>query len=67
MKYGKIIDFNGSSGFIIDENGTKYILLYQNILYDNAKIGDYVKFKIELFKTPEIEEKIAINIKKINN
>ena len=67
MKYGKILDFNGSSGRIIDENGNKYILSYQNILYDNAKIGDLVKFKIETFKTPEIEKKIATNIIKINN
>ncbi len=65
MKYGKILDFNGSSGRIIDENGNKYILSYQNILYENAKIGDLVKFKIETFKTPEIEEKIATNIIKI--
>ena len=65
MKYGKIIDYNGSSGQIVDEVGNKYILLYQNILYDNAKNGDLVQFKIEIFKTPEIKEKIAINVKKI--
>ena len=65
MKYGKIIDYNGSSGQIIDESGNKYILSYQNILYDNAKNGDLVQFKIEIFETPEIKEIIAINVKKI--
>ena len=65
MKYGKIIDYNGSSGQIVDEAGNKYILSYQNILYDNAKNGDLVQFKIEIFETPEVKEKIAINVKKI--
>lgn len=65
MKYGKIIGYNGSSGQIVDEAGNKYILSYQNILYDNAKTGDLVQFKIEIFETPEIKEIIAINVKKI--
>ena len=63
---GKIIDYTGSSGFIIDNNGYKYILSSINILYDNPKNGDLVSFNIEKFKTVEIDELIATFVKKIN-
>ena len=59
IKYGKIIDYNGSSGTIIDEVGKKYILISYNLQYKEAKVNDYVSFKIETYKTFEIEEKIA--------
>ena len=64
--YGKITEYNGSNGYITSKDGIKYILLSQNILYDNAKIGDYVSFKEEIYKTIEIEEKIATFINKIS-
>ena len=66
MKIGKIIDYTGSSGFIIDNNGCKYIVSSINILYDNPKNGDLVSFNIEKFKTVEVEEFIATFVKKIN-
>lgn len=65
IKYGKIIEYNGSNGKIISNEGIKYILLSQNILYENPQIGDVVSFKEEIFKTPEISEKLATFIKKI--
>lgn len=65
MNIGKIIDYTGSSGFIIDNNGNKFIVSSNNILYSNPKNGDLVSFKIEIFKTIEIEEKIAVFVKKI--
>jgi hypothetical protein len=65
MNIGKIIDYTGSSGFIIDNNGNKFIVSSNNILYSNPKCGDLVSFKIEIFKTVEIEEKIAVFVKKI--
>lgn len=65
MNIGKIIDYTGSSGYIIDSNGIKYIVSSNNILYSNPKNGDLVSFKIEIFKTIEIEEKIAVFVKKI--
>lgn len=65
IKYGKIIEYNGSSGEIICSDGFKYILLSQNILYNNPKIGDVVSFKEEIYKTPEIYEKIATFINKV--
>ena len=63
VKYGKIIDYNGSSGTIIDEFGNKYILNYNNLHYKNAKKNDYVSFKEEIYKTTEIEEKIVVFVR----
>ena len=65
IKYGRIIKYNGSSGEIICIDGFKYILLEQNILYKEPKIGDIVSFKEEIYKTPEICEKVATFIKKV--
>ena len=62
---GKIIDYNGSSGLIVDNNGEKYILSKNNILYSNPKNNDLVVFNVEIFKTIEIEEKIATFVSKI--
>ena len=65
IKYGKIIEYNGSSGQIICSEGYKYILLEQNVLYNNPKLGDLISFKEEIYKTPEIEERVATFVKKI--
>lgn len=65
IKYGKITEYNGSSGEIVCSQGFKYILLEQNILYNKPKIGDLVSFREEIYKTPEIYEKVATFIKKI--
>lgn len=65
IKYGKIINYNGCSGEIVCSEGIKYILLQQNILYKEPKIGDIVSFKEEKYATPEICEKIATFINKV--
>ena len=65
IKYGKIIEYNGTNGEILCSEGFKYILLSQNLLYKNPKVGDFVSFKEEIYKTPEISEKIATFINKI--
>lgn len=67
MKYGKVVDYNGSSGYIVSKEGVKYILLSQNILDEDIKIDDYVSFKEERYKTIEIDELIATFVKKIKN
>jgi len=67
MKNGVIIDYNGSNGIIVDSNSEEYILLAQNIMYDNPKNGDQVSFAVEVFKTIEIEEKIATFVRKIES
>ena len=63
---GKIINYNGSSGLIIDNNGEKYILSKNNILYSNPQNGDVVTFRVEKFKTIEIEENIATFVQSLN-
>lgn len=63
---GKIINYNGSSGLIIDNNGEKYILSKNNILYSNPQNGDVVTFKVEKFKTIEIEENVATFVQRLN-
>ena len=63
--HGKIIEYDGSSGFIKDTEGNTYILAKHNILYKNPKVGDYVSFIPEVYKTVEIEEKIAVFVQLI--
>lgn len=63
-KRGKIVDYNNCSGYIMDDNGVKYILLYQNILYEDAKVGDIVSFTVEKFETVEVNELIATFVRK---
>lgn len=65
IKYGKIIEYNGSSGEIITSEGIRYILLEQNILYNDPKVDDFVSFKEEIYETPEIFERIATFVKKL--
>lgn len=65
INYGKVMNYNGSSGYIIDKDGNKYILLCQNITSKDIKNGDYVTFKIETYKTVEITELLATFVKKI--
>lgn len=61
---GKIINYTGGSGTIIDNNGKKYIVSKNNINYPNPQNGDLVTFKIEKFKTVEVEENIATFVSK---
>lgn len=64
---GKVVKYNGNSGIIIDKNNNEYLLLKNNICNDEIiNINDSVKFIPEVFKTIEIEEKIATFIKKNN-
>ena len=67
MKYGKVIKYNGSNGYIISDNGIQYLLLAQNIINNDIKEGDYVSFKEERYKTIEIDELIATFVKKIKD
>ena len=44
----------------------KYILSKNNILYSNPQNGDVVTFRVEKFKTIEIEENIATFVQILN-
>lgn len=65
--YGKIVEYNGKYGSIIDINGIEYKLLDKNILYKDVKKYDNVEFENEYIKTPEIDIKIARFVKILEN
>ena len=53
---GKIVNYTGGSGLIMDSEGNSYILLENNLLYSVPQIGDIVSFQVEVFKTIEIDD-----------
>ena len=65
MNYGKIVEFDGNVGNITDINGKKYLLL-KHELKDDLEKNDYVVFKAEAYKSPEINENIARFVKKLS-
>ena len=66
MKHiGKIINYNGSNGEVIDKTGKKYILSKNNCIYPNPQNGDLVVFKEEIFETVEVKEILATFVSKI--
>ena len=54
MNYGKIVEFDGNTGSIIDLNGDNYLLLSHELKDKKLNLNDYVLFKAEAFKTPGI-------------
>lgn len=65
MLIGKVLEYDGRSGIIIDENANKYLLLNQDIYDEDIKTGDYVKFEKEVFKKTYEDSLIARYVKKI--
>ena len=63
---GKVIDYNGVSGFIIDKNNIKYIFTTKDLIDSDIKSGDLVHFEPELYKTVEITLHLARLISKVN-
>ena len=63
---GKVIDYNGVSGFIVDENKTKYIFTTKDLMDKSIQTGDIVHFEPELYKTVEIKLNLARFISKVN-
>lgn len=65
-KEGKVTEYNCNTGIIIDRDNNEYLIIKNNIKDDdNLTIGDDVIFIPEIFKTIEIEERIATFIQKI--
>ena len=50
LMYGKIIEFNGESGKIINQNGDIYIFSKRDLKDKNIKIGDVVSYRINYIK-----------------
>ena len=67
MIYGKVIEYDNYIGRILDENGLKYIFTNDDLKSKNIKIGDYVFFEYDEYKTIEIKEYRAHFIRKIND
>ena len=65
IKIGKIIDYDNYNGLIIDNEGKKYIVLKKDILSNNIKINDLVKFNAEKIKTSEEDKDIARFVNKL--
>ena len=59
IKIGKLIEYDNYNGLIIDELGKKYIVLKKDIITNNLKINDLVKFNPEIVKTSEEDKDIA--------
>lgn len=66
IKYGKVLDYDGSIGKIIDNTGTIYLFTKKDLTEEILK-DDFVEFKEEMFITPEIEERVARFIKKVRS
>ena len=65
-KYGVVIRYDGNNGEILSVDGVKYVILSQNLLSKDIKVGDKVSCKEEVFETVEIKEFVATFMKKIN-
>ena len=59
IKIGKIMEFDNYTGTIIDTEGKKYIVLKKDILEENLKTNDIVRFNAEIVKTSEEDKNIA--------
>jgi len=64
-KIGKILSYDGYTGYIIDDDGVKYIFTNNDLKDKNITVKNTVKFKPEIFETLEIKEYTARFISKI--
>lgn len=65
IRFGKLIEYDNYNGLIIDAEGKKYIVLKKDILSNNIKINDLVKFNAEIVKTSEEDKDIARFVNKL--
>jgi hypothetical protein len=63
--YGKITKYNGLYGNIKGVDGVDYVLLDKNLLDANVNVSDNVEFECEMYKTPEVEVKMAMMVKSL--
>ena len=63
--YGKITKYNGLYGNIKGVDGVDYVLLDKNLIDPNVNVSDNVEFESEVFKTPEVEVKMAMLVKSL--
>ena len=56
---GKVVDYNGVNGSIVDKDKVKYIFTSKDLLDETVKVDDIVFFEKEVFKTVEVEINLA--------
>lgn len=65
IKIGKLIEYDENIGTILDDEGIEHLVLKKDIICDELKVNDYVKFDSETIITSENERKIARFINKL--
>lgn len=63
---GKIVEFDGFSGILIDKSNNKHIFSNDDIVTKDLTKNDIVSFESELFKTIDNKIYIARFVKKID-
>lgn len=63
-KIGKIVDFDGYSGELVDKEGTRHVFTKDDLMSEGVNVEDIVYFDSQLFKTVEVEMFLAKFIKK---
>lgn len=64
---GKVIEYNGNYGVIVNQDGKRYILLDKDIMDDNIiQPNDDVSYVPEKYTDEEIDENLARFVKKIS-
>ena len=63
-KVGKIENYDGYYGTIIDDEGNKHLLLKEELIDENIANNDEVSFVPEAYNYEDINESVARFIKK---
>ena len=63
-KIGKIVEFDGYSGELIDKVGIRHVFTKDDLMSKSINVEDIVYFDSQLFKTVEVEMFLAKFIKK---
>lgn len=66
IKSGILVEYDDNIGIIKDNENIEYIVLKKDIICDDLKINDLVKFESEVVITSEEDKNIARFINKLS-
>lgn len=66
IKSGILVEYDDNIGIIKDNENIEYIVLKKDIICDDIKINDIVKFESEVVITSEEDKNIARFINKLS-
>lgn len=66
IKSGILVEYDDNIGIIKDKDNVEYIVLKKDIMCDDLKINDLVKFESEVVITSEEDKNIARFINKLS-